>query len=76
MVHPNVLANCSIDPEEYSGFAFGFGIDRLAKEGGLPFLQLFAARNTRNNLEHFTDASEPPGKYSPRIHMRYCYALL
>ena len=30
MVHPNVLRNCNIDPEEYSGFAFGFGIDRLA----------------------------------------------
>jgi len=30
MVHPNVLANCGIDPEEYSGFAFGFGLDRLA----------------------------------------------
>ena len=30
MVHPNVLANCGIDPEEGQGFAFGFGIDRLA----------------------------------------------
>ena len=30
MVHPNVLANCGIDPEEWQGFAFGFGIDRLA----------------------------------------------
>ena len=30
MVHPNVLANCGIDPEEFSGFAFGFGLDRLA----------------------------------------------
>ena len=29
MVHPNVLANCGIDPEEWPGFAFGFGIDRL-----------------------------------------------
>jgi len=31
MVHPNVLASCGLDPEEWSGFAFGFGIDRLAK---------------------------------------------
>jgi phenylalanyl-tRNA synthetase alpha chain len=31
MVHPNVLANCGVDPEEWQGFAFGFGIDRLAK---------------------------------------------
>lgn len=30
MVHPNVLRNCGIDPEEYSGFAFGMGIDRIA----------------------------------------------
>jgi len=30
MVHPNVLSNCGIDPEEFSGFAFGFGLDRLA----------------------------------------------
>lgn len=29
MVHPNVLRNCEIDPEEYSGFAFGFGIERV-----------------------------------------------
>ena len=30
MVHPNVLSAGGIDPEEFSGFAFGFGIDRLA----------------------------------------------
>ena len=29
MVHPNVLRNCGLDPEEWSGFAFGFGTDRL-----------------------------------------------
>lgn len=29
MVHPDVLRRCGIDPEEYSGFAFGFGIDRM-----------------------------------------------
>ena len=29
MVHPNVLAGCGIDPEIYSGFAFGIGLDRL-----------------------------------------------
>lgn len=29
MVHPNVLKNCGIDPEVYSGFAFGFGIERV-----------------------------------------------
>ncbi|NMA36776.1 MAG: phenylalanine--tRNA ligase subunit alpha [Papillibacter sp.] len=30
MVHPKVLAGCGIDPEEYSGFAFGVGLDRMA----------------------------------------------
>ena len=30
MVDPNVLRNCGIDPEEYSGFAFGMGIERIA----------------------------------------------
>ncbi len=30
MVHPNVLHNCNINPDEYQGFAFGFGWDRLA----------------------------------------------
>lgn len=29
MVHPKVLERCGIDPEEYRGFAFGFGIDRM-----------------------------------------------
>ncbi|MGH9272669.1 MAG: phenylalanine--tRNA ligase subunit alpha, partial [Ilumatobacteraceae bacterium] len=32
MVHPNVLRTVGIDPEEWSGFAFGFGIDRMALE--------------------------------------------
>jgi phenylalanyl-tRNA synthetase alpha chain len=30
MVHPNVLRNCNIDPEEFTGFAFGMGIERVA----------------------------------------------
>ncbi|GAA5784902.1 phenylalanine--tRNA ligase alpha subunit [Chitiniphilus shinanonensis] len=30
MVHPNVLRNVNIDPERYTGFAFGFGLDRFA----------------------------------------------
>ena len=30
MVHPNVFKNCGIDPEIYSGFAFGFGVERIA----------------------------------------------
>lgn len=30
MVHPTVLENCGIDPEKYSGFAFGMGLERMA----------------------------------------------
>ncbi|MGY6587536.1 MAG: phenylalanine--tRNA ligase subunit alpha [Wenzhouxiangella sp.] len=30
IVHPNVLANCGIDPEEYTGYAFGLGVERFA----------------------------------------------
>lgn len=30
MVHPNVLKKCNIDPDEYTGFAFGIGLERIA----------------------------------------------
>ena len=30
VVHPNVLKNCGIDPNEYSCYAFGMGVERLA----------------------------------------------
>lgn len=42
MVHPNVLKNCNIDPNEYQGFAFGFGWDRMAMfKYGLDDLRAF-----------------------------------
>ena len=42
MVHPNVLANCGIDPDEYQGFAFGMGIERIAMlKYGIPDLRTF-----------------------------------
>jgi len=41
MVHPKVLARCDIDPEVYSGFAFGMGIDRIAMQRyNIPHLKL------------------------------------
>lgn len=52
-VHPNVLRSCDIDPEEYTGFAFGLGLDRLImmrygindiryfQSGNLKFLEQF-----------------------------------
>ena len=54
MVHPNVLKSCGIDPERYSGFAFGLGVERFAMlrygvsdlrsffENDLRFLKQFA----------------------------------
>jgi phenylalanyl-tRNA synthetase alpha chain len=48
MVHPNVLRNGGIDPEEFSGFAFGLGMDRLASiKFGIPELRLFFENDVR-----------------------------
>lgn len=42
MVHPNVLKACNINPDEYSGFAFGMGIDRLVMlRLGIPDVRMF-----------------------------------
>ncbi|HSW73609.1 MAG TPA: phenylalanine--tRNA ligase subunit alpha, partial [Candidatus Limnocylindria bacterium] len=42
LVHPNVLRFCGIDPEVYSGFAFGFGVERLAMiKYGITDIRLF-----------------------------------
>jgi phenylalanyl-tRNA synthetase alpha chain len=48
MVHPNVLRNCGIDPDEFQGFAFGMGVDRLAMlKYGMPDLRDMFAGDTR-----------------------------
>lgn len=48
MVHPNVLRNCGINPDEYQGFAFGFGWERLAMlKYGLPDLRELYANDVR-----------------------------
>jgi phenylalanyl-tRNA synthetase alpha chain len=53
MVHPFVLRSGGLDPEEWSGFAFGFGIDRLAlMRHGVDDLREFYANDTRF-LEQF-----------------------
>lgn len=42
MVHPTVLSHCNVDPEKYSGFAFGMGVERLAMlRYGVTDLRLF-----------------------------------
>ena len=48
MVHPNVLKNCGLDPDEWQGFAFGFGVDRLGMlKYGMPDLREMFAADTR-----------------------------
>jgi len=48
MVHPFVLSNCGIDPEVYSGFAFGLGIERIAmKKYGIDDIRLFYENDER-----------------------------
>ena len=48
MVHPNVLRNCGLDPDEYQGFAWGLGIDRIAMlKYGMPDLRPFFEADVR-----------------------------
>ncbi len=48
MVHPFVLSNCNIDPEEYSGFAFGLGLERIAMtKYGIDDIRLFYENDER-----------------------------
>ncbi|HET9715947.1 MAG TPA: phenylalanine--tRNA ligase subunit alpha [Pseudolabrys sp.] len=48
MVHPNVLRNCGLDPDEYQGFAWGMGIDRIAMlKYGMHDLRAFFEADTR-----------------------------
>lgn len=57
MVHPKVLENCNIDPEKYSGFAFGMGIERPALlKYGITDIRLFSENDVRF-LRQFTAAN-------------------
>src|SRR6201988_4510199 len=48
MVHPNVLRNCGLDPDEYQGFAWGMGIDRIAMlKYGMADLRAFFEADVR-----------------------------
>ena len=53
MVHPNVIKACGLDPEEYQGFAFGMGIERIAMlKYGIPDLRTFFDADMRW-LKHY-----------------------
>ena len=48
MVHPNVFTACNIDPEVYTGWAFGFGIERIAmRKYGIDDIRLFVENDVR-----------------------------
>lgn len=52
MVHPKVLTNCGYDPDVVSGFAFGFGIERLAMlKYGVTDVRTFYTNDLRNNSD-------------------------
>lgn len=52
MVHPKVLSNCGYDPEAVSGFAFGFGVERLAMlKYGVQDVRTFYLNDLRNNSD-------------------------
>ena len=56
MVHPNLLKNCGIDPEQYTGFAFGMGIERITMlKYQIKDLRLFSENDVRF-LNQFTSA--------------------
>jgi phenylalanyl-tRNA synthetase alpha chain len=48
MVDPNVFQACGVDPEEWTGFAFGFGIERLAMgKYGIPDIRMLFENDVR-----------------------------
>ncbi|MCH8931142.1 MAG: phenylalanine--tRNA ligase subunit alpha, partial [Proteobacteria bacterium] len=48
MVHPQVLKNVGVDPEEYTGYAFGMGVERLAMlRYGVDDLRMFFENDLR-----------------------------
>ena len=53
MVHPNIIRTCGLDPDEWQGFAFGFGVDRLGTlKYGMPDLRDMFASDVRW-LQHY-----------------------
>ena len=61
MVHPNVLKNVGIDPEEYQGFAFGMGLERMAMlKYGITDVRSFYEGDTRWNAYYGADPLNKP----------------
>ncbi len=65
MVHPNVLRHCGIDPEVYSGFAFGMGVDRLGTlKYGMPDLRDMFSSDSRWLAHYGFSAFQAPNLVS------------
>ena len=68
IVHPQVLKNLGIDPEIYNGWAFGFGVDRLAMlKMRIPDIRLLRSEDKRvtEQLKDINNIYEPVSKYPP-----------
>jgi len=60
LVHPNVLANCGIDPREFQGFAFGMGVERITMlKHGIPDLRAFYESDVRWLAHYGTSPAAP-----------------
>ncbi|HWE45963.1 MAG TPA: phenylalanine--tRNA ligase subunit alpha [Caulobacteraceae bacterium] len=65
MVHPNVLRQCGIDPDEWQGFAWGLGVDRMAMlKYGVPDLRDMFASDTRWLTHYGFSAFQAPNPAS------------
>jgi phenylalanyl-tRNA synthetase alpha chain len=65
MVHPNVLRACGVDPDEFQGFAFGMGVDRLGMlKYGMPDLRDMFASDVRWLSHYGFSAFAAPGQAS------------
>ena len=66
MVHPKVLRGCSIDPEEYSGFAFGMGLERLALgQYKISDMRLIFENDIRFLEQFYSSGERAPPRPSP-----------
>jgi phenylalanyl-tRNA synthetase alpha chain len=62
MVHPAVLENCGVDPEKYTGFAWGMGPERIAMtRHGIPDIRLFLESDVRFLAQFATSGVAYPG---------------
>ena len=70
LVHPQVIKNLGLDPEIYNGWAFGFGVDRLAMlKMKIPEIRLLWSKDERvtKQLKNFKNTYQPVSKYPPVV---------